>query len=248
MFMDESRFEDQDETYTCVTGLVVPASKAVRISKKVNRSVRKYIGREYSLLDGTINLKPLRQTKHIESPFSDLTKEQRYRLTREIYNILDSAGCTLVCSIIQERENYSEAMKKGIYFILERFFYFLNEHDSSGIVISDQPVSERKDYMEEIVKLVRSEEYWEQKFQERIYQNIFFTRDDWDPIIQITDHVAYCLSAYVRNCLKTISLQRLSERYDFRYKLRKNPFFKMILPLIRTGPNELISGRGIKCW
>lgn len=247
MFIDESRFEDEDEKYTCVMGLIVPAGKAVRISKKANRAVREYIGRKYSLLDGTINLKLLRQTKHKESPFSKLTEEQRFKLTRKIYNMLESNECTLVCSIVQERENYSEAMKSGIYFILERFFYFLNENNSSGMVISDQPVSEKHDYMEELMKLVRSEEYWDRKFHERIYQNIFFTRDEWDPIIQITDQVAYCLSAYIRNYLSTISLQRLSEKYDFRYKLRKNPFFTMLLPLIRTGPTGLMSGRGVKC-
>jgi len=229
-------------------GLIVPAGKAVRISRKANRIVRKYIGRKHSLLDGTINLKLLRQTKYKESPFSKLKEKQRFKLTRELYNMLESAGCTLVCSIVQERENYSEAMKSGIYFILERFFYFLGENDSSGMVISDQPVSEKHDYMEELVKLVRSTEYWDRKFQERIYQNIFFTRDDWDPLIQITDLAVFCLSAYVRDCLSTISLQELSEEYDFRYKLQKNPFFTMILPLIRTGRNDLISGWGIKCW
>jgi len=248
MFIDESRFEDEDAKYTCVTGLIVPANKAVKLSKKVNRTVREYVGKKYSLLDGTINLKLLRQTKHEKSPFSKLKGQQRFNLTREIYNALESAGCTLVCSIVQERENYSEAMIRGIYLILERFFYFLDRNKSFGIVISDQPVSESRNHIEEILKLVRSEEYWDRKFRDRIYQNMFFTRDDWDPIIQITDHAAYCLSAYVRNCLSTISLQKLSEKYDFRYRLQRNPFFTMILPLMRTGPNGLISGWGIKCW
>jgi hypothetical protein len=157
MFMDESRFENENEKYTCVIGLIASAGKTVKISKKADQIVKKYIGTKYSLLDGPINLKLLRQTKHKKSPFSKLKEKQRFKLTREIYNMLKSTECTLVCSIVQERENYSEAMKKGIYLISERFFYFLNENHSSGMVISDQPVSETHDYMEELVKLVGSQ-------------------------------------------------------------------------------------------
>jgi len=40
MFIDESRIEEN--RYTCVVGLIVPARKAIRICKKINQIVKRY--------------------------------------------------------------------------------------------------------------------------------------------------------------------------------------------------------------
>ena len=245
MFIDESRIEE--EQLTCVIGLVVPAEKVIEICQEIDQNIKEYLGEDFSFLDGTINLKRIRRTKHAKSPFSSLSKRRRFNLSRKIYAILESSECTSICSIVEEYKDYQQAIKDGLYFILERFFYFLRENSSYGLVISDQPVSETRDYKNELIALVRSFEYWGQDFQERIYQDVFFTRDEWDPLIQITDLIAYSISSYVGNSLARITLLRLSEKYDFRYRLRKNPFYRMILPLIRKSSRDRISGYGIKC-
>lgn len=245
MFIDESRIEE--EQLTCVIGLVVPSEKVVEICRETDQHIKEYLGENYSFLDGTINLKWIRKTKHIESPFASLSRRRRSNLSRKIYGILKSSECTLICSIVKEYKDYQKAIKDGLFFILERFFYFLRENSSYGLVISDQPVSETRDYKNELIELVRSFEYRGREFRQKIYQDVFFTRDEWDPLIQITDLIAYCISSYVRNSLERITLSRLSERYDFRYRLWKNPFYRMILPLIRKDSVGKISGYGIKC-
>jgi hypothetical protein len=245
MFVDESRIEKG--RFTCVTGLVVPARNAFKICQRTDQLIKKYLGEEYSFYDGSVNLKWVRTTKYKNSPFTTLTETQQYRFTREVYKTLALLDCIVLCSIEKEWKDYAHAMKEGLYIILERFFYFLRDNESYGIVISDQPVSGEHAYKREIIELVRSSEFWGKKFQERIYQDVFFTRDEWDPLIQVTDLLAYTFSSYIRKCLKNIPLSKLSERYDFHYKLRENKYFKLILPLIRKGPNGRIRGYGIKC-
>ena len=188
-----------------------------------------------------------REPTYEDRPFGVLSKRQRLNFLKRIYRTLTSYDCTLVCSIVQERNDYQTAIQEGLYFILERFFYFLRENDSAGIVISDQPASGTYDYRKEIVDSVRSFEFWGKEFRERIYQDIFFTRDEWDPMIQVTDLLAFTFSSYIRWCLKHISLSELSEVRDFRYRLRKNRFFKMTLPLIRKRLDGRVLGYGIKC-
>ena len=245
MFIDESRIEEN--RYTCVVGLIVSAGKAITICKKINQIIKRYLGKEFSFSDGTLNLKGIRKTKHEKTPFSALTERQRHNFSKRVYKTLKASNCTLLCSIVKESENYQNAVKEGVYFIIERFFYFLRENDSNGIVISDKPASGKYDYMNELIESVRSSEYWGKDFKERIYQDIFFTRDEWDPMIQITDLLAFTLSSYTRSCLKHISLSELSEKRDFRYKLGKNQFFRMILPLIRKSSDGRVLGYGIKC-
>lgn len=244
MFIDESRIEENQ--FTCVTGLIVPAKKVIGICQKMNKNVKRYLGKEYSFSDGTLNLKWIRKTKHEETPFSRLTQRQRNNFSKRVYRTLKVANCTLLCSVVKEWENYQTAVQQGLYFILERFFYFLRENDSQGIVISDKPPSGKYDYMNELIGLVRSAEFWGEEFQEKIYQDIFFTRDEWDPMIQVTDLLAFTFSSYIKWCLKQIPLSELSETYDFRYKLRENRFFKEILPLIRKRDGRVL-GYGIKC-
>lgn len=53
MFIDESRIEENQ--FTCVTGLIVPARKVIRICKKINKNVKRYLGKEYSFSDGTLS-------------------------------------------------------------------------------------------------------------------------------------------------------------------------------------------------
>lgn len=245
MFIDECRIEKK--RYTCVIGLIIPAEAVVPICQRTNQIIKKYLGEDYSFSDGTLNLKWIRKTKHEKTPFAKLSKKQRYNFSKRIYKTLKTSNCTLLCSVVKEWKNYQSAIKDGLYFILERFFYFLGENDSSGIVISDKPASGTYDYKNEIIELVRSTEFRGKEFQERIYQDIFFTRDEWDPLVQITDLIAFTFSSYIRRCLKTIPLSKLSKKQDFRYKLRENRFFRMILPMIRKGPNERVLGYGIKC-
>jgi len=245
MFIDESRIEENG--YTCVVGLIVPAIKVIRICRKINQIIKRYLGRDYSFSDGTLNLKWIRRIKHEKTPFVRLTQKQRYNFTKRVFRTLKVSDCTLLCSIVEERENYQNAVKEGLYFILERFFYFLKENDSYGIVISDKPASGKYDYMNELIELVRSFEYWGEEFKERIYQDIFFTRDEWDPMVQVTDLLAFTFSSYIRRCLKHIPLSELSEIRDFRYRLRENRFFKVIIPLIRKKSDGQVLGYGIKC-
>ena len=243
IFIDESRIEEKQLTF--VVGLIVPAQKILEICKKMDMVIKKYLGKKYSCSDGTVNLKHLRTTKYQESPFSKLSSKKRSGFTKRIYQILKDCACALICDI-EMMKDYSSAIETGLYLVLERFFYFLRENDSLGIVVSDQPFNEKLSYKKKLVEQVRSSEYWGLEFQERIYQDMFFTRDEWDPLVQVTDLTAYTLSKYVRNCLNSISLSDLSEKHDFRYKLKKNPYFKAIMPLIRTSPQGKISGYGIK--
>lgn len=245
MFIDESRIEEKK--YTCVVGLIVPARRIIRVCKEIDQTIRKCLGKEYSFLDGTLNLKWIRKTRYEKNPFSDLSERQQHSFYRRICKSLDTLNCTLLCAIIEETENYQGAVKGGLYFILERFFYFLRKNDSCGIVISDKPPSGKYDYVNELIESVRSYEYWGEDFKQRIYQDLYFTRDEWDPMVQVTDLLAHTLSSYLGRCLKHISLSELSEEWDFRFKLTKNRYFKMILPLIRKGPDEIITGYGIKC-
>jgi len=246
MFIDESRIEKK--RYTCVIGLIIPAEEVVPICQKTNQIIKKYLGKDYSFSDGTLNLKWIRKTKHEETPFSRLTERKRNNFSKRVYRTLKVANCTLLCSVVKEWENYQTAVKGGLYFILERFFYFLRDNNSYGFVISDKPPSGKYDYMNELIESVRSFEYWGKGFEERIYQDIFFTRDEWDPMIQVADLLAFTFSSYMRTCLKNVPLSKLSKRYDFRYKLRENRFFKLIIPMIRKGPNGRVLGYGIKCY
>jgi len=245
MFIDESRLEKKK--YTCVMGLIVPAERVIPICERIDKFVMSYLGKDYSFFDGSINLKWLRRTRHEESPFGRLSQRRQLNFLKRVYGTLHYHGCTLVCCIVEELKDYQSAIKNGLYFILERFFYFLRENDSSGIVISDQPASGSYDYKKELVELVRSREFWGKRFHERIYQDIFFTRDEWDPLVQIADLVTSTFSSYVKNCLKSKSLSELSEKYDFRYRLWKNISFKTILPMIRKGYDERVLGYGVKC-
>jgi len=231
-------------------GLIVKARKVVEICQNIDRMVKKYLGKKYSFLNGTVNLKWIRQTKHVRSPFSKLRRKRRFQFSKEIYDILKSANCTLLCSVVYEGNSYQSAIKEALYFVLERFFYFLDGKDSVGMVVSDQPVSEKYDYKNEIIQLVRSSEYRGEMFRERIYQDVFFTRDEWDPLIQVSDLVAANLSSYVRRSLEDISLNELADKHDFRYglKSRENRLYKMIFPMVRRGPKRRIHGYGIKYW
>ena len=46
MFIDESRIEKKK--YTCVIGLIVPAQNVIPICDRIDKSVMKYLGKDYS--------------------------------------------------------------------------------------------------------------------------------------------------------------------------------------------------------
>lgn len=245
MFIDESRAKEKE--LVLVVGLIVPAKRIVEICQKVDEHIKRCVGKKYSFLDSSFNLKWIRKTKSEKSSYK-IGQKKLFRLSKGICETLISSQCTLLCSISQESKNqpYPDAIRQGLYFVLERFFYFLRDNDSYGIAISDEPASGTLKYRSSIIEQVRSSEFWGKGFGHRIYQDLFFTRDEWDPLIQVTDLVAYNFSSYIRKCLEDISLSKLSSEHDFRYELKKNRYFKLILPLIRHRSDGKVSGYGIK--
>ena len=93
MFIDESRIEKKK--YTCVIGLIVPAQKVIPICDRIDKSLMKYLGKDYSFFDGSVNLKWLRRPKHEDSPFDVLSKRQRFNFLRRIYRTLRSCDSSV---------------------------------------------------------------------------------------------------------------------------------------------------------
>jgi hypothetical protein len=245
MFIDESRAKEKE--LVLVVGLIVPARRIFEICQKVDKCIKRCVGKKYSFLDSSFNLKWIRKTRSEKNSFK-IGQTKLFRLSKGISETLVSSHCSLLCSIRLETENntYADAIRQGLYFVLERFFYFLCEKDSYGIAISDEPASGKLEYRSSIIEQVRSSEFWGEGFGQRIYQDFFFTRDEWDPLIQVTDFIAHILSSYIRKCLEDLSLSELSSEYDFRYKMKKNRYFGLILPLIRHRPDGKVSGYGVK--
>jgi len=263
MFIDESTTTDGN--YLCALGLIVPTDFIVNFCKGIEEIIKTSLGEEYSIYKN-INLKCIRRPKYDESPFIKLKREERHKISLEIYGLLEKYDCVLIASIVyrgfpkgtekHEKEEWKPSpepifdWRSYFYFIIERYYYFLGDNNSHGIVVFDESMKSRIN-RKDFVEIVRGKDYREKKFYKRIYCNVFFTNDEFDILTQVADLIAYTLSNYIYRVMRGgITIEELAEKYDFRYETKKHRFYDSIVDRFRAfpGPEPRINGYGIKVW
>ena len=113
--------------------------------------------------------------------------------------------------------------------------------------MADEPSLSHK-FKQTLIKKVERKDYRNRKFKDSIYQNIYFTRDDDDVLIQVSDLIAYTISKYVKDCTKEIPLDSLARDHDFGYNLERCKYFRNARPIFQFDSKTRVDGWGIKVW
>jgi len=247
MYVDESKTKKKE--YMAVTGLIVEAEKILALSFDLEKVCKKYLGEKFSLLEKTHCLKWIRKTSTEKkgNPFAKISHKKRYELSEEIYLLLDKFKCKIVSCLVgnSPSSNHQDQINSGIYFVIERFFYDLDS--DGGMIIADN--GHHIKFKKKLIENLNGSSYKDEKFNTKIYSNIYFTHDEEDLLIQLTDLISFNLTSYVSNVLEIdgMSLRDLAEEFDFDLETKQTYYFKLIRPYFRTRYNK-ITGGGIKVW
>lgn len=127
---------------------------------------------------------------------------------QEVFEICARHECRIFASIVADREHcdhHAEYLRKDYSYLFERFFYFLEDFDSSaaGIVVFDE-LEKSKSH----ILLGQMDRYFKltvkgRKRAEQIIPEPFFVHSDLTTGIQVADLAAYVISWGFRTAILT---------------------------------------------
>lgn len=246
LFIDESKKQDSGkikEAFVLV-GLMVDMEKIVSLESEIDEIKERY------------GIKKIEDIRKIE------VKEARLALTVELRDKLYSANCKVLSAIYGEvaLSNYKkieEVYPDCFDFILDRFFINLDMAKEDGFVIHDEfgkpyGVSFIKECFKRIKEGFFSATWTKKKtpFKKRIYPQIFFGKDDYSNLLQVSDIIASSLNWAYRKKRSTIDSEELhklkSELEDLR---NQNDYLSIYWDLLVKNPKTgEASNYGVKLW
>jgi len=118
----------------------------------------------------------------------------------ELFKLFEQYGCVLFASAIPKgvkaptADQYTNYLRKDFIFLQERFFYFLEEKDSTGILVFDQTETQQdRKYIRRVYEYYSKTENGRER-AERICPVPLFIDSELSPCIQAADVCLYCVN------------------------------------------------------
>jgi hypothetical protein len=248
MFIDESKKQDSGKIKEAfiLLGLMIDSKKIIEIETEIDEIKERY---------GIQKIEDIRKIKE---------KEARLALTVEIRDKLLEKDCRILSSIYGEvaLSNYKkieEVYPDCFDFILERFFMNLNMKSpkEDGLIIHDEfgkPYGQS--FIRESYKKIKNESFspcWTKiktPYKERIYPQIFFGKDDYSNLLQLSDIIVSSLNFAYRKLKEGVEYEKLGSLKSKLEELREqNDYLNLYWDLFVKNPkNGEASNYGIKLW
>ena len=236
LLLDEStQAQKNQESHFVLLGAIVHSDNLIPLERELANIAKKH------------NLQNL---KELRTRF-DISRKDKVKISKEVYSCLSFFSVTLVSSIIgtysmknvSRTENYRTALE----FIMERFFFYLHNQDSKGIVILDSNIKTiTKPIRKNMFEFILTTEKREGKLRNRIYGPVFFCEDEYSHIIQLSD---LCVAGLQRGSWEL--LKSLPNSGHFKGKEDQlclhNEFLNMYWPHFMRYKGK-VAGSGIKYW
>ena len=174
---------------------------------------------------------PLRNNK---PPYDRLSAEDRQGLENDVFDVINRLDCTLISVIMDLNvhcRKYDEPISPRAYALLllrERFQYFLEEHDSHGVVIYERFNAKMKRRTEQMIRQLRTYNFTTPTSLSRIDSRIQNGDPTQQPILNLADFFAYLPYTY-----------KTSGRHSQYYELIMNKYFNLNGDRFHTGKVEL---------
>ncbi|MGV8162773.1 MAG: DUF3800 domain-containing protein [Candidatus Nanoarchaeia archaeon] len=244
IYIDESY--DKNSKYTFMVGFIVPLDKWKSLHSEIEQLKLKYFS------DTSLNLKAIRRNKYDKNKYwESLTEDKKNEFNKEFYSIICKKEHTIIVGIINKQEMDDKNKELLFYlsysFIIQRYQYFLSEHNSQGIVIMDiaeasQEVKNlylaHRHFMIEGVPVKRDDLIWKIGEEElalknykrlplkNICENLIFLNDEDNNLLQISDVIAYAMFS--------------------KFNRNQDIWYKKVEEIIRCDKNGKKEGYGLK--
>jgi len=246
IYLDES-YEKSSE-YVIMVGFIAPLEKWKILNDEINQLKIKYFKDPY------YNLKKIRRNKYDKEKIWDsLTQQQKDEFNNEFYEIITKEDYTIIASVI-DKEKMENKTKELIFhlnysFIIQRYEYFLSEHNSYGLAIMDEAdasvevrdlLHSHEGFLKEGVSVKREDiqfklgtnEIYLKDYKKRqlnhICENLTFQDDEDNNMLQITDMIAAAMFA--------------------KFNRSSDVWYNKIEKIIRHNSDGKIEGWGLKVF
>jgi hypothetical protein len=235
IFIDESDKQKGKggKYFFVLCGLIIDSECLLEVERRIELIKEKY---------GFKTLKELRK----------VDKSLKLAVTKVICEVLRKYDATIISSGIgrvslRDMDNPTSKYKDALYFLAERYWWYLRGHKTSGMVILDSVDKEtEKSASKWFFEFVHNKEmsmYGEQKGNmiDRVHPALLFSNDVYTNILQVTDLIALSLNAAIWNRVSA------GESWSIEELPSHNEFLEIYWPLFNSN-GKRVDGYGLKWW
>lgn len=235
LFIDESkRHNGLDKSFFILVGIMVNKENLFLLEEEL---------RDFKKRSNFNNLKSLRE---------NLPEKKKLELTEEIALILKRHNSKVISAVLgkqslKSKRKIEEGYYDAIRFIIERFFIHLQKENRYGFIIHDS-IEGIKSFQKQVnnfilneVQIIYNKERG--RYKEKIYPCLFFSREEYCEILQVSDLIAVALNSALFKSLQTTECIEINENLP-----KFNPFLEKYWPLFVRDPQGNVRGWGIKLW
>jgi len=249
LFIDESGHDMVEAPYYVLAGLCIKDTDLWNLVRELHEAEVKHFGKRYSSGSDELKGKNLLSRKvyrhlnlNVEIQPSNRVEYARFALEHgvdakalhlkalaqsktgfvdEVLDLCASYRCRIFASVVppSAKTTTSSGLRKDYGYLLERFFYFLEDSstDAQGIVVFDElDKAQSHILVDQVHTYFRETAVWRQR-SARIIPEPFFVHSDLTTGVQIADIAAYCISWGYRN--KKINADSRQELKPFADKI-----------------------------
>ena len=235
LFVDESDgFRKSIRTHFVLAGVIVDSEELFSFESVITKFRKRFLNGK--------SLKVLRSYKAFEH-------SEKLELTKALCKRISRFDISFIASISGSRSSRNE--KKASYvgclsFLIERFFFYLVENNSNGIIILDTLATGHQNYIRKHIQhIIANGRKREGKYNERIFKNVFFGNDDYTNAIQLADLLCAAINSALQRYLENCEESKLMGNEDML--VCYNSFLPLFWSHFRRF-NGSVSGGGIKFW
>lgn len=225
LFVDESGQDRRDSPYEVLAGVAIEDRDLWNLVSALQAAELKYFGVRYNLKGRELKAKKLldRRTYEKANQLLDVSPDERRSLARSCLESGATAGRREIIALAQAKLDYvrealgicagfhckafasivdknspdpgPKHLRKDYAYLFERFFYFLEDRDTttSGIIVFDELEKSKSHLL-----LQKMENYFKHSQRPATckpnYSRAFFVHSDLTTGIQLADFVAYIIS------------------------------------------------------
>ena len=217
LYMDETY--DDGQRYLIIASFICPASLWREINKGIYDLKEKYFGQK------EFNLKAIRTSNKIDrgirSKWNELGSKKQEKFRSELAGVVTKPSCCIIASLIDKDKMVNKdrelQFELAHSFIMQRFDYFLQEHNGYGVMIMDEAVSSpvvtklsdrHKGILQNGLPVKYLVKFGRNKIPaviqtnqptQRVVENLIFQDDNDSNFIQVADLVAAAISQKYNN-------------------------------------------------
>ncbi len=235
-FIDESKKQQnkRKKLFFAQLGLMVDVVQVLSLEKEIIKLKKRY---------SVESLKDLRKR---------VSPDIKLQSTKALYGLLNKHKVKLLAAVLGSRyleaqQHMENAYFDGLFFLTERFFIHLRKEDKVGLIVHDQIDGVESNLRKQMYSHI-TEQYFTmygdliEPFLDRIYPSIFFAKDDFSHILQVTDLIATAFQNAIWEMMKKNKSIDANRFCDY------NKYLKIYWPLFVKNNQSNVDGWGIKVW